>query len=360
MKILIEMGQSAAYHYRLGWANAFASAGNNVNYWNTFQKSAFDVFTEFEPDIFIGTTWGLNRAIIKCIAARPELKVLLSAPNWGDADEGIDKQDTVQFATESEKTFVQLLKELTGKPNYVMTYYHNNWVGETHNCWIDLGITPVGIPMAADIILYPLGTIQNSLKSDIAFVGNYWKYKGINLDKYLIKYCRPNSKLNIKIFGQNWPVYNCLGEINNSSLSMVKDIFRSAKICPAIYEPLSAKYGFDVSERVFKVCSSGGFCISEPVQSLFEDFDIEGVSPFYDKLEDNGPTYENAVAFYTNPKNEESRQKELQKSIHWVYKNHTYWHRTAAMLELLGLPEDADKLSKIAKDYYNEQINNNI
>jgi hypothetical protein len=87
MKILIEMGQSAAYHYRLGWANAFASAGNNVNYWNTFQKSAFDVFTEFEPDIFIGTTWGLNRAIIKCIAARPELKVLLSAPNWGCRDD---------------------------------------------------------------------------------------------------------------------------------------------------------------------------------------------------------------------------------------------------------------------------------
>lgn len=346
MKILIEAGESAAYHYRLGWVNAFATAGHHVNFWNYKQKPAFDVFSEFEPDVFIGTTWNLNRAVIKCIQNRPNLKILLSAPNWGDIDESIDPEDTVQFATQTEKDNLAKLKELTGKPDYVMTYYHQNWIDRTHNHYRTLGIEPVGIPMGADITIYNVGTYKESLACDIAFVGNYWKYKGTNLNKYLVKYAHPTSPYKVRVYGTNWPIYNCVGEIGPKSLHMVKDIFRSAKICPAIYEPLSAKYGFDVSERVFKVCSSGGFCLSEHVESLVKDFDIPGVKTWQTDEE-----YEFLLNFYAKEQ-ENQRLDDIGYSTKWVYKHHTYFHRTCRMMELLAFEQEGIQLLEIAKQAY--------
>lgn len=333
MKILVEMGDAAAYHYRLGWVNAFLSLGHEVNYWNCRSKSPFDVFFEFQPDIFIGTTWNLSRPLIKCINNHPQLKVLLSAPNWGDFDSEIDPEDTVQFASDVEKDFVKQLKDLTGKPNYVMTYYHQNQIDKkkTHNHWETLGIKPVGIPMAADTTIYNLGTEKSNLSSDIAFIGNYWKYKGINLNQYILPYCHPTSQFKTKIFGTGWPVHTCLGELGVGSLNLAKDIFRSAKICPAIYEPLSSKYGFDVSERIFKICSSGGFCITEHIDSLAEDFDIHGVE-FFNNIDE----YENLLYYYTKPNNEAQRLSQIEMSTKWVYDNHTYHHRVKKMLELLN------------------------
>lgn len=347
MKILIEMGESAAFHYRLGWVNAFTSLGHLVYYWNYQNKPAFDVFSEFEPDIFIGTTWNLNRAIIKCILARPELKVLLSAPNFGEMDTDIDPEDTVQFATEKEKDWVKLLKDITGKPDYVMTYYHENWVGVTHNNWISFGVTPVGIPMAADVILYPIGKYNPNFACDISFVGNYWKYKGVNLDKYLVTYSHPISPYSVRIYGRGWPVHTCLGEISNQNLGLVKDIFASSKVCPAIYEPLSAKYGFDVSERIFKICSSGGFCISENVASLTEDFNVKGVPLF-----NNEVAYLELIHQYSSDEFEQYRKDCIKASTNWVYRKNTYWHRARQMLEVLGFKEESDKAEKFANDYY--------
>jgi len=89
------------------------------------KKAAFDAFDEFEPDIFIGQTYQLDRAVLKCIKARPHMKVVLRASDWGDMQEDIDLEKyPILVANQEEIDTVAKLKEETGKPDFVYNHYH--------------------------------------------------------------------------------------------------------------------------------------------------------------------------------------------------------------------------------------------
>src|SRR5688572_4528247 len=70
---------------RLALGKCLSYCGWKVHYWYPQQKSAFDVFNESNPDLFLGITYGVDSAVFKCIKARPNMKVLLYCSNWGDA-----------------------------------------------------------------------------------------------------------------------------------------------------------------------------------------------------------------------------------------------------------------------------------
>ena len=135
MRVMIASdGPHAHYHIRMAWAKVFSAMGDEVILWDIFKKPAFDAFDEFEPDIFIGQTYNMDRALFKCIKHRPHMKVVLRASDWGDKQEDIDLDEyPILVARKDEIDLIGQLKEETGKPDFVYNHYHENWMKKTHN-----------------------------------------------------------------------------------------------------------------------------------------------------------------------------------------------------------------------------------
>lgn len=342
IKIICPQGHGATQFYRLGWQHAFNAVGHQFQIIPNDFPIPEQIFGRVEPDVLICGTWELTDKLMDCISLRPNLKLLLSAPNWGDMDSEIDtKNDTVQMASEDEKRRVTELKESGANLKNVFTYYHQNRVEHTHNHWKKLGVDPIGIPLAADIIDYPAGEPLVDWKSDIAFVGGYWPYKGLSLNRYIVPLCYPseNNKLAIRIYGPGrWPVPQHIGLINTEN---VRHLLRSATICPNIYEPLSVKYGFDVNERTYKILSSGGFCISEYVDSAAKDIFTKDEVVF---VQTPSEFFERVHYFIKNP---DARIPYIKRGVESVYKSHTYFNRIEVMCRLLGYEAEANEIRKV-------------
>lgn len=338
MKIVFLQGHGATNFYRLGWIHAISEA-HECYWWNPETESCHDMFARQKPDyIFIGT-WELNRAIIKCIQ-KYGTKVILWGTNHGYFNSQIDEEDTVSMASEEEVMAVYELLKIS-QIKYIFSYYHQNRVTLTHDAWeYSFGLKPIGLPLAADIIDYPLSQPSEEFECDLAFVGGYWPYKGTNLNKYLIPLCNENYK--IKIFGNgSWPVGNHLGILETKDVST---LFSSAKICPNIFEPLAAKYGFDVNERTYKILSSGGFCISEYVESAAEDIFTSNEVLFVKNPEE----FKEQVDFFLE--HPSRRLDYIRRGIKSVYNKHTYFHRAIELFKLLEL-DGIELLQKVIDSY---------
>jgi spore maturation protein CgeB len=353
MKILC-LYKSGGEEFRLrGFGNALMSAGHNFFFWDSSRIPAYDVFDEYEPDIFIGTTFDLDNQTIRCIKERPLMKVILKGSNYGPSNRNIDpnKYPIVMAKSDEIKT-IQKLKEETGKPDFVFCHYHPNRLEETMSGWDEIGVKSVALMNAADVIEYPQGTFRKELESDISFIGGYWPYKSENLDKYLTPLCAEVGKYNIKVWGnQAWYIPQYLGITQNS---LVKDIYASARICPNISEPHSLAFGFDIVERPFKIMSAGGFCLMDRVDSAVKDvFTESGLCEWYDK--DN---FEQRILKWLP---EEKNRKEIAKrGQEFVYANHTYHHRTYDMLVALGMEKEAKEIMSNYYVYYYKGLNDEL
>lgn len=336
MKIMIANdGPAAHYYIRVGWAKAFNASGHEALLWDIGSQPAFDVFDQFEPDIFMGQTYNLDKATFKCIKERPHLKVVLRASDWGDIQQEIDLDKyPILVASDEEKSLIERLKKETGKPDFVHNHYHDNWLKVTHNKWEDIGVKPVSLIHGADVIEH-LNPIKNPLfESDVSFIGGYWPYKAVNLDRYIIPLCHPVGKYNVKIFGNSdWPVSQFLGRIDGQ---YAKDIFYSAKICPNVSEPHSQAFGYDIIERPFKVLASRGFCISDYVQSMAEDVFNNGEIVFA-KTPDE---FHQLIEHYVN--NPDERLSYINKGYETVMSQHTYFHRAAKIFEELNMAQHSE------------------
>lgn len=348
MKILISNdGPHAHYYIRMSWAKVFSAMGHQVEIWQKDEKPAFDIFDEFEPDLFMGQTYNLDEAVFKCIKQRPHMKVVMRASDWGDIQKDIDLEKyPILVAQEKEKKLLERLKEETGKPDFVHNHYHENWIRVTHNKWKDIGIEPISLIHAADIFDFYLRPPIDMLKCDIGFVGGYWPYKAINLDKYLVSLCHPVGKYNIKLFGgSDWPVVQYLGRIDSQN---VGGLFASATISPNISEPHSQDFGYDIIERPFKVLMSGGFCISDYVESMANDVFTNNEILFAKDPKE----FKTLVDYYiANP---EKRNPHIEAGYNLVVNNHTYFHRVAKIFSQLKMDSEADKCMKTMMSYFEE------
>ena len=347
MKILISNdGIHAHYFQRMAWARAFAECGIKVYFWDCKKIPAFDAFDSFEPDIFMGQLYNLDRALLKCIYERPHLKVGLRAGDWGDFQQ--DERFNILYATERELQTLKKLKEETGKPDVVHIHYDQEAVDQTHSKYKQIGVDAKSLIMCADVQEYLKPNHDSSLSCDIGFVGGYWPYKGIVIDSYLTPLCHPIGKYNIKIFGnQPWAGVNqYCGHIQDDK---VKDLFASASICPNLSEPHAHEYGFDINERCFKVLCAGGFCISDNVSSIKKIFDGNGVV-FADSPDD----FRAKIDYYLD--NEEERLEVSRIGREFVLNNHTNFHRVAEMLSYFGCTKESNDIIsgwKKAKEHIN-------
>lgn len=344
MKVLIcNDGRHAHYYQRMSWLRAMSAIGIQVALWDKNTVSTFDAFDKFEPDIFLGQSYNLDQATIKCIKERPHLKVGLRAGDWGDQTKDIDQNKfNILTLTTKEVKMLEELKNETGAPDFVHIHYPEWALEQTHNHFEGIGIKAVSIMMCADIHEYGNAVFDPKLSCDIGFVGGYWPYKGRVLDSYLMPLLYPIDKYKTKIFGnQAWPANQYCGLIDDAD---VKNLFKSAKVCPNLSEPHAQEYGFDVNERIFKVLYSGGFCITDNVKGyeLFGDGVVVADSPkdFAEKID-----------YYINTDKGRMSIPEIAfRGQKFVTDNHTNYHRAAQIMELFGCTSESKKLLGMANE----------
>lgn len=334
MKILCEYTPAGPSYVRSGWGRVLRACGHNFLFWDPRTKSAFDVFSEFEPDAFFGCTYSVDRAVAKCIAARPSMKAGLFASAWGPYLKDVDlKRYPLVVASEQEKARIEELKRTTGKPDFVFIHAHGEWLEGTMSGWAEIGVPYLGVLNAADTFVYLDPPFKPELACDVGYVGGRWGYKSRNIDRVLLPLCHPSKNLDVKIFSRDdWGAPQCLGTIDDRDAA---SLFASATVCPNVSEPHSTDLGWDVVERPFKVAAAGGLCVSDFVGEASDLFGAD--LPMY-----HSPTgLEELVRHFV--KNPESRVPVIQKLQRRVLTEHTYWERVAQFWNGFGMPEEAKR-----------------
>ena len=327
MKILIRHEHNASHYIYTGIGREFLLSGNECLFWDE-KIPAFDIFNTFEPDMFIGQGYNLDRATIKCIKNRPNLKVLLKVGCFGEVCQDVDteKYPILMHTEEELKNVGAVAGALSAVKNLVLfNYVHPNRQRYLMGGWEETVAKTIGLLPAADMTECGSSIFDPSLKCEIGFTGGYWPYKGQNLDKYIIPLCYPVGKYNIKIFGnQPWPVPQYMGVARDET---VKNLFKSALICPNVSEPHANVFGFEVNERIFKLAASGAFFISDPIASLTEDIFTKGEAVVAENPDDFHDLIKDII------KNPSLRDRHIEACKDTVLKNHTYKHRVEQIME---------------------------
>lgn len=340
MKILCNYTPAGPSFVRSGWGRVFEALGHEFRFWPCDQRPAFDVFSEFEPDLYIGTTYETDRAVAKNIAMRPHMKVALYGSAWGKYVADIDTTKyPVVVTTEQEKRAIERLKKETGKPDFVFIHAHGHWLEGTMGGWREIGVEPRPLLNAADTFVYTKARFRPELACDVGFVGGYWPYKARNLDRFMLPLCHPSSGLDVKVFGnQPWPVHNYLGACADDA---ARDLFVSATVCPNVSEPHSTDLGWDIVERPFKVLAAGGFCVSDYVQELADLFSPNNEIPMAKTPQE----FERRVRYFVE--NPASRNAWMEAGQRKVLTEHTYFDRVCDFFEYLGLESERAKCLKV-------------
>jgi len=324
MKILIKHEGNASHYIYTGLIRSFQAMGHDCVFWS-HDIPAFDIFNSFEPDVFIGQGYHLDRATIKCIKLRPDIKVLLKVGCWGPVCDDVDtKKYPILMQTDEEIKNVGQVAS-AAKKLVLFNYVHPNRKDYLMASWEKETAKTIGILPAADMSECTQGSFDESLKCDIGFAGGYWSYKGQNLDKYITPICYPVGKYNIKIFGnQPWPVPQYMGLASDKT---VRNLFKSALICPNVSEPHANVFGFEVNERIFKLAASGAFFISDPIASLTEDIFTKDEAVIAENPKEFHDLIQDII------KNPDLRESHIYACQDTVLKNHTYTHRAKQILE---------------------------
>lgn len=355
MKFLVEYSEGGSVTVRSGWVRVLRHLGHSAEFWDPRRGSAFDAFARHEPDIFFGTTYGLDDAVEKCVRARPGLKVALFASAWGPLLDGLPAEEfPVVRVADGEKRRLERLKRETGNPYFVFIHASGQYLHDSMSGWNSIGVPYLGVLNGADVYAYGRPVFNPDLACDACFVGGKWGYKARKIEPYVYPLASrfvgdgpERAPLRLKVFGRNHWEFPCyLGPISAKDEA---DLFASALVCLNVSEPHSTdpRWGGDIVERVFKVLMAGGFLVSDHVPEMDWTFPrdcfVTADSPaeFADRV----------VHYATHP---ESRREFIQRGRAAAWDYHTYHHRVATLLAGLGLSEEAEKsiqlLAQIRKE----------
>jgi hypothetical protein len=349
MKVLIENNiPTAPYFVHLGQARVFEAMGYEVKWWNSQQEPAFDAFG-FEPDIFMGKTFNIDRATYKNVVKRPEMKVCLYASDWGEAVDNIDtKKYPIVVTSDNEKRILEQLKKETGKPDFVYKHYHDKRIESTLGGWRSIGIKPVSLLNACDVFDYYPGSHKANFKCDVSYIGAIWGYKARNLRRYCSELLSDHM-INTKIFGysiEGWGVPQYLGYVETSD---VRDIIASSKINLSAAEPHSTDLseGFDITEKPYKILGAGGFLISDYIHSLAEDVFTNNECVFF-----KTPAELKELVWHFK-KNPDERLSYIERGRKTVMEGHTYFSRISKLFSELNMVLEANRTMEVYQKIIN-------
>jgi hypothetical protein len=193
------------------------------------------------------------------------------------------------------------------------------------NLWERNGLEVRSYPLACDTTVYcpdPV-IIDDFDKVQMAFVGGYWRSKGVQIDDYLRQF---EDKL--RVYGYSvWPYqgYSGLLPIDHEA-----SLYRQARLCPVINEPTVALMKGQINERVFKVFGSGGCAVADAVPAYRELFTEDELL-----IADSPSHFGELVRMLLD--NVELNNAYRKRGLEATLARHTYIHRATDMLRELGI-----------------------
>lgn len=349
MKIVIADDCVGGAHswQRKSMAKAFVYCGHEVVIWDINKKSEYDCFDLHGPDLLISQTYNLTPALIKCIEENPAIKVIMKASDFGSITPIVKSKYPILDKTDKELELLLKLKELTGKPDFLFIHYHPDYLEKTHGFWKNEGFKVVSDLNAADIFEYTNGEIREEFKCDIGYVGGSWDYKNIVLHPYILPLCE-NFDYKIKIFGNGWSIPQAMGFLPEGQ---EKNFYISSKINICLHEPHSQKYGYDITEKFFKLAINKAFSVCDYVAGLEDIYPKHSVNScktpkeFHQWIHDLLYDWDNYKMF---------RRDYIENAYNHTLKHHTYFDRIYSIFKHFDMEEEANnvmnKKEKIIKE----------
>jgi len=308
VKIFLTHRPGGAYAYISdGWLNALRDRGHEVRRWDGNPLT----WKAFRPDLYVGCS-GHRQPLPP---DRGDCKVAIHVNPYGPVH--------IRNINESQEAIAWVL---SCRPDAVFGYgkeadrlLWSYWT-ERH------GVPWMPMPTAGDATLYR--DLASDRTLDLAYVGGYWPYKGQSLGKFLLPVLR-DHRLTVRVHGWGeWPDEPWYSrDIDDRG---VVALYNAARVAPCVSEPHTQQYGFDVPERVFKAALCGALPVHDPVP------DLKSLIPGL-PVAQNPQNYLDLCHHYA--RHDEERLQVLERVRREVLGQHTYHHRMASLLAVLGFPD---------------------
>jgi len=339
MKIVIADDCPGGAHswQRKSMAKAFVYCGHEVVIWDINKKSEYDCFDIHMPDLLIFQTYNITPALIECLKENLATKVIMKASDFGSISEKVSKEYPVLVKNDKELDLMLKLKEATGKPDFLFIHYHPDYLERTHGYWASQGFKVISDLNAADIFEYTNGESKKEYECDIAYVGGSWNYKNLVLHPYILPLCQ-DFKYKIKIFGNGWSVPQSMGFLPEGE---EKNLYSSAKLNLCLHEPHSQKYGYDITEKFFKLAINKALSVTDYVWGLEKIYPKNCInsarSPkeFHQKIYDLINDWDNYHLF---------RKEYTENAYKHTLENHTYFDRISNIFLSLGMKDESSNV----------------
>jgi hypothetical protein len=322
LTIFITNSKSGAFfEIAKGWRNAFQTLGHKTVLWG----GDHGTWNNHNPDIYIGCS-GWKQTLPKghkakiAIHVNPYCDATLQVPGGPQINEG---REAINWT-------------IAQKPKFVFGYGLQDDMYQWWYKWKrDHGIDVIGMPNAADVTIYKPGKPNPALVCDVGWVGGYWGYKALNMDKYIVPVARKYKSIWL---GWSGPKDLWKGKATQDQIC---SLFHSAKICPCVVEPHTTEYGIDIPERLFKVAASGALAISDPVHGLERFFDASVLPTATD------PDHYMQLCELYIKMDPDARKRQANLLRQAVLRDHTYYSRVRTFLRSFGYYEQTDECDNI-------------
>lgn len=252
---------------RLGYCNAFEHIG--IPYLISDIRDAdrvLELFPKAFSMIYSADLIGVEIKIIKILKRIPNA---VWVPPWFNRSNQFFKAHRLNHRNWTFGDAVNQ-KVIELEPNFVFTATVPSGLSFFEK-WTNLGLDVLSLPLACDTTIYKKNSNTNKYNGvKLAFVGGYWRSKGVQIDNYL----RPWESL-LTIYGSTpWPYTGYKGRLPFSDEPF---LYRSAIGCPVINEPTVSLMKGQINERIFKVLGSGGCPVVDCVpayRELFEESEL--------------------------------------------------------------------------------------
>ncbi|MHB1463786.1 MAG: CgeB family protein [Thermoleophilia bacterium] len=318
----------AGYYIVQGRKNAVEALGWKMLLWDGSQPEK--TFEEFEPDLFITDVRFRHR--IPSRIRRKQTVVVATVDQWASP---WAYPENARQGYRTKWRDVRWIRKLDPE----LLFHHTSPAGIERG-WRNWSLKEsrrvLSLPLAGDTIRHRDEGFDEKFACDVGFVGGWWPNKAPGLRDYLLSYA---GAYNTIIYGPGWP--DGVSRADSIADGSLNRLYRSATVTPCVHEPHARIYGYEVTERLFKVPLAGGFTISDPVACIHgegyfkEDEILVAQSPedMADKVD----------YFIRHP---EERAPFIEKARQRVLAEHTYFHRLAALLAELGFAGELQELKE--------------
>ena len=328
-----------------GYIRGFEKAGCKVLVWDSKDMDFLDeILTNFRPDAFIGYLrgskhynylnfeWCEGKIIESLMSYRKNNGLKVALHTHPDVQTMVKKLNLKLMDGDSsgaDKFYKQpppptVIERRLVEEQFIDFILHPYSAEITRTCftyWADQGIKVIEEPLAADDTFYKPPYLKRNKNYDICYIGGWWPFKGIQLDRYLLLLSKHFGN-NLAIFGKGW-THLSQGIISDRQYKKI--VWRS-KINLVFHEPSQVQgIPIHLNERIFKLYALGAFAICDNNLCLKEYFKRDEIvmACCPEQLID-------LCKFYLTHK--EARDKIANKGREAVLKKHTYKKRAERLL----------------------------